>query len=894
MMFPKRFSLRSLGCGFLAFGVGWLGACAGESGASVPASGSGETALLPSPLDAGTHALAATQDWPVELVQQGSAYEFRVASPHPVTFRIDTQHPDALRGLLRVEELHSGSIPVDGAGFLFREDSGEIRNPQWLSQQAQVSTVAQVDGSSLRIEVRYTMPVSQGGRILEGAFELSVQGKALAVRVWDRDESLEADSSFAGVHLGSESQVAYAQDLRLPYMIAYPVTLFSTSMGERRFLAKGVDWSRSHGTVPPDPQFEDVEIDGDRVDRNQRIDYVPHSGGELNAPVEETFWVVVSDQVEDTFVDTAAQPSPYWSVMAERTSVLFSRRTPWEEQRELLDLLDLWGLEQLAVYDFWWWSNQLHLFEEQVQTHQWVPAYDEGEFIAYAGRARELGYLFGVYTLYGINRMFPNHDVTDGVLDWTGDRLVRISPDRVLGHSLREDTAIRSLYGTSLAFTDVWGHEHPGVVVDHEDGQDDKAKTIRSALIEKRRVFRQMQDLHAGPVLSEGSGALFEPARQHEILHAGFVDSNQGSLNTGAQQDLQSLDPESGKTPERWWVMPDYAQRVKRRVLVDHGLGFYDRFFHSAQTPLATELLDKYRLYELTYGCASFIQTTGPVNGTEMGQPNNRLYFADHIKEYYLMQGFQEERLKSPVHSIHYWTGDRYQTANERLRESRNPLGALEDFRDPKIRIVLASGLVLYLNHSSEDWEVTYQGDRFLLGEDGWFAGSPSTGAISFSGIPLDAQGPAGQHRIDYALVPGQWELLDGRGVVAGYQGLANPNEEKRLYVRNEVRGITLEETVRHRILVHQGAAQACVALTLSGPSSFPVGSYARLPVRAEYSGGAKRPFSALLGQWSSSDRAVARVNQAGVVEALSTGNAQIRFDPQGLPFSATWTVRVP
>lgn len=108
------------------------------------------------------------------------------------------------------------------------------------------------------------------------------------------------------------------------------------------------------------------------------------------------------------------------------------------------------------------------------------------------------------------------------------------------------------------------------------------------------------------------------------------------------------------------------------------------------------------------------------------------------------------------------------------------------------------------------------------------------------------------------------------------------------------MRGITLEETVRHRILVHQGASQACLGLTLSGPSSFPVGSYARLRVRAEYSGGAKRPYSALLGQWSTSDRAVARVNQAGVVEALSAGSAQIRFDPLGLPFSATWTVRVP
>ncbi len=830
----------------------------------------------PTPLNARFLPKGAQAEGTMVLVDLDPIYEFRYEGDETLVYRIDTSDANLQKGLLRVEETTLGVWPITQAGFSFRTSGGNIISPVQLAEGATVEFSKHVLGDSLVLQYRETYFGNHAK-----TYEIRGVGKALELHVFDANESTHALGNYAGFEFGPVEGADTPYDLRIPFMISTPVTRFSANDGNGAFVATQTDWSRSNSTVPAWPFLESVKTTASTIDRGAALEYAVNTAGSLNAPLDETIWILATRDLEATFPETEAIPSPYRKSLVGRTVGLFSRRTPWDEQKQLVDLLDTWGMEHMAMYDFYWWSATLWPFAGQEQTHQWTPAHNEFDFIPYSTHYRDLGYLFGCYTLYGSNPSQPMFTETDGIIDWSRTRLVRISPDRVITHSLREDTVMRTRYQTSMSFTDVWGMEHPAVVADHEVGQLDKAKTCSEALAAKRKVYRQMQEIHQGPCLSEGSGANNGVHRQFELLSAGFVDSTQSSINTGAGVDLQELTSNHPLTPENWWVMPDYALRVINRLQVNHGNGFYDRFFFNSQTPFPEGDLDHYRITEITYGHSSFFQTTGPINGTEVGEPNNRIFFADHIKEYYLMQALQREYLSSKVGEISYWKDGVFLDAEAILRTSNHPEGPMEEFRNPQIRIRYANGLELHLNHASTNWAISSHGRDYILPENGWVGSNSNTGLLAFSAIPDHPKASTPGIRIDYCKAPNWYELLDGRGAINEFDGTWNPNPEKLLYVRNHVRELTIEEGVRRRILVDQGIRPNITSLQLDGPNSYGVGDRAKLSPTATYSNGSSCEYSYLLGQWLSSQPLVAKVNSAGVVTGLSAGFSTITFKSQ-------------
>ncbi len=845
------------------------------------------------PLGARSDALEATLDIAPgvgRLLVDPPRYTFEFVGDETLRYVIDTSHPDVAGGLLRVHETTTGALPVAEGGFRYRTFDGFERSAVWLRENAVTTLETRVVGETLQLDYADTI----GDVTNERRMEFRLVGRSLEVRLHSLDGDLDPNDNYAGIEPGPVMNVPSPEVLRIPYMIAEPVTRFDALDGGKAFVNVQPDWARSSGGRVDMPQLDATVVTNDTTFAGRRIRYLGGIGQQLATPVDETFFITVTRRFEATFPETEAEPSPYRDLLASRTTAVFSRPgVTWDEKREHLAQFQSFGMDHMALYDFWWWSQSTQGSVDQTPTHVWTPAVDEGGCIAMGAEAKAAGTLFGLYTLYDINDSQPFHDPTDAVIRAEGDAQTRIAPARALAQSAREDGTMRDRYQTSISFTDVFGFEHPGTVVDFDPNDTTKGKTIAATLADKRALYRQMQEIHEGPNLSEGSGSLQRLRRQFEILSAGYCDSTQASINGGSQADIQDLQPDDPSAPVNWWVMPDYALRVINRLQANHGNGFYDRFFVDSLTPLRDGLLDQYRIYEITYGHASFFQTTGPIDGTSGLGLNNRLYLHDMAKEYYLCQGLQAEYLRHPIVDIDYLMAGEFRTANEVLLASTNPSGALDDFRDPKIRLRYSNGLEIHLNHGAAPWEgIEVEGELFDLPEDGWIAVNPSSGLLAFSAIPRDAAGVPSGARVDYCRAPGRYEMFDGRGLATAYGGLSHGGQPGGLLVRNDVRGLLLVEQADQSIEVIDQGAPSLQSISVQARPSIVVGDWTRARAMGSYAGGATEEVSHVLGEWISSDPNVARINSAGVVEGVSEGTASLTFRYSGIE-SAAWPVRV-
>jgi len=826
------------------------------------------------PLDAALIPVGSLAEGTTEAsTADGVVFRFSFVGDESITYVIDTADAALQSGLLKVTEETTGAEPLAGAGLRYRDASGDPHPSPWLSNTAEVTlTSVGLTNGLLTLDYSNVLP---NGTERSHRYEVELVGKALKVRVLDPNAGLEGADNFSGFDLGWAEEINDPVALMIPYMISTPLAKFTSTVdGSDAFFTTQTDWSRSSApnyNQPWSPTSVDVTPSSIRNSYSFRYDLSIQGG--LTASLDETFWVLVTRELSDTFPETEANPSPYRGTLAGRPVVLFSSpNTDWLGYLEQINLFDSWGMDNLALYYFYWWSDAQPppgSSPPQVPSHIWVPARDEFNFFDLVDRSNDLGYLHGYYTLFSMNANQAHHDPEDACLD-ADSRPAGMAPARALAHSLREDGEMRTRYGTSLSFSDVLGYRHPRKRTDYDNTDTTRSKRIADVLADKRALFQQMQDIHEGPALSEGSIATL--GSNYELLFAGFVDSTEATINGAGGAKASDMDVNDPRAPENWWVVPDYALEVTNRTQAPHSNGFYGRFYASLDNtffPLSDARMDSYRIYSITYGKTGYFHSNGPINGQ-----GNLMAYADMIKEYYLMAGLQQDYLSSTIDSVVYWIDGTPRDLQTVLLESTatNPL---DDLRDARIQQTWQSGLLVYLNHSDSNWDgLEIDGVSYILPENGWVAHNPNTGFLAFSAIP-EALASTGQ-RIDYALVPSRYEMLDGRGTAVDYGGLSSSTGW--LVVANQFRGISLAEDADGVITTEQVSEPQVVAIELRGPDLIEPGHLTLLQAWATTDTGANQEFSYVHGDWSSSNPAVATVNRAGVVEALTEGTSDISF----------------
>ena len=597
----------------------------------------------------------------------------------------------------------------------------------------------------------------------------------------------------------------------------------------------------------------------------------------------------MTSKVHEAFLAPTQIASPYRELLTNRMVLLLNGESSMSNYPPFWEKLDLWGVDNIAAYFFVGWSSGAADPPTNHMGPDWWPPADPTGFATALQGTTTKGFLVGAYNTYGIQPATAPANVNDPALiarDVSGAAkldqffgLPMVATTASAVHAARESALLRAA-GATMGYLDVMTNATPtrGADGDHVDQRVGSpwAKSLRQACADQREWMRDLQETYQGPLLGEGSHIV--DGSNFELLWAGFCDSVQRSLNVGTNIDPWTL-PNNRRgwalSPTGWPVVPEIEWRVFAPIQVNHGNGFPERFFSPPDGPdfvtatgpiypMTERMLDRNRVYEITYGKAAFLQTSGNPNGI-----GNTHTYAQFLSQYYMTNALQSRYTQGQPTSIEYWNGGTWKTFQRILED----VDSLEPFRNARIRLLFANGLEIVVNHAEAAFPVTIGGVAYSIPEDGFVARQASTGFLAFSAIPPGTGGA----RIDYCIDPAAYEYFDGRGVVGGYGAQSTPFAG--VAFTNYTRGRTFREDTGTNAIVQVGTSSAPALLrveVLPAANVLPAGGRKGLRAVAVYANGARRDVTKLV-TWTSNSSSIATVNSGAAVTANAPGTTVIR-----------------
>ena len=839
----------------------------------------------------------------VTVGQTGSVYWLRFSGDETIEYRIDTAIPEVREGIIRIHEASSDSWPLHYAQVFFRDPAGETHSGYWLRTFAHLDSVT-VGTDSVVFD--FTDDISSyGWGVHHRRYTYELEGKNLRIRVEDRDKKTAYKGNYAGVYLAQTEGTEDPRYIEMQGALMSGITMFRNG-GQSWFVTQMLDLYATNAAgyvidrqAPGGSSFINNIWTG-------HTNYKPTSGNNTNCGwLDDTYNLTVSSRLRDVLVAPSQGPSPYRGLLTGRTMINLAGSS-WQSYSQYWPLLEQWGMDEVAGYFFSWSAPVPGSGGAANIGPTWHPANDPGNFASMVQSGVARGYLLGGYMAFNLLPGYTpgyaydsSHIARDqnGNWKWTvqSPAYPTIAESASRFHAERETQLFKQHYGGNLAYLDIQSYASPsgGSDGDHLDQTFGApwARNLSTAIRDRKKWITKMQDTLEGPLVGEGS--ISGAGSNLEFLWAGYVDSVQRCINTGGSEYAANLPAGSPMAPTNWPVIPEYEWRVMARIQANHGNGFPDRFFGRSDGPGMVDMntgqpiypmtepaLDRYRLYEITYGKTAFFGSVGSGNGF----PSNGMYHADMIKEHYMMNALQELYYGGRVRTIQYMWNGSLQPFEAIFQQT----GTTDSFRHPQLRVTFSNGLEMWLNHSTTPWNVTVAGVSYTIPEDGFVCAQPSTGFVSFSAA---APGTGGQ-RIDYCYAPHRYEFFDGRGAVGGY-GNISTGGTNRLRLQNFVHERTVWENSSGGIQTSQGTPPACVRVDVL-PSNIEVikGKRAGFRAIATYSNGAVRNVTSLV-DWSTANGGVAQINDGAALTGTGFGQTQVSVTSfQGAPVvPATVTV---
>jgi hypothetical protein len=843
----------------------------------------------------------------VTVSQSGSVYTLRFDGDETIQYQIDLSQPLVAQGLIRVYEASSDCWPRYDAALGYRDGNGLEHSIGFISGYATLTGQSMTSDSVILDFTDDFTSFGEGIRHRRTTFRL--HGKMLSIRVQDMDQSLSYRRNYIGVLPGTSEGFDSPQILPLMGAISTPTIHFRN--GSKHYYFSDIldfantnasDYGQSQNPKKPGATTTSLAYNFQTWDM-----YKPLSDNQsIAAPVDDTFQITISSTVSDTFVTPTHTASPYRTLLTDRMVLLLGSNI-WANYPPLWNQLDQWGMDNIAGYFFDWTAELPDPPSPTNVGPDWWPPVDPSGFTTAMLQGVAKGYLLGAYNAFNLmptSAPVGVYDPSQIARDQNGAPKMSLQYAGIPAiastasglHAASEGASLHSNAGASMAYLDVQTYASPtrGADADHVDQTVGSpwAKTLKQAIADQQTWMRDMQDLFQGPLLGEGS--INGYGSNYEFLWAGYCDSTQCVLNTGSGiPNAQIPNTHRGKllSPTGWPVTPEIEWRIFAPLQVNHGNGFPERFFSPPDGPsmvtpaglpiypMTTPALDRYRIFELTYGKSGFAQSNGLVSlsGSYMSNP-------DLVREYHMTNALQARYTQNPPTRIEYLDGGAFK-GFQRIVEVTN---SLDSFRDPKIRLTFANGLVMWLNHNAAPWNVTANGIAYTIPEDGFVAAQPSTGFVCFSAIPPGTGG----NRIDYCLAPESYEFFDGRGVVGGYGGQSTSSNGASWTAFT--RGRTFHETGIDTIVQVGPSSPPTLLHVEVRPPSVSIPALARVGFQAFaiYSNGSQRDVTKLV-TWSTGAPSVATVNNGAALTAINPGQTTVSVSAyQGAPVvPATVTV---
>jgi hypothetical protein len=837
----------------------------------------------------------------VTRVLPDPTYLMHFSGDEQIEYQINPRDLWVKHGAIRVYEKYSDAWPIDRGGVGWRDATGTAYGTPFLEGYCILTAQSSTSNS-----VTFDYTDSYEG-IHHRRHTYTLEGKSLRIRVQDLDQNHAWRSNYCGLLLGATRDTESPKYLPMQGALGTPIAMYRNGTAHY-FLGNMLDLYSSNAAnwVLDQQGHLSPTATSFRFNVSTFPYYNQTSTGEVCAPLDDTVNITVSSKVGDVFVTPTQGPSPYRELLEGRTMALFAGPA-WAPYNQLWDKFAQWGIDEIAGYYFTGWTSRaIDPPLNQNAGPDWYPAVDPANFTSMVAAGKAKGSLLAAYMAF--NELPPG--ASPSVYDPTHIAKTNLGAYKVGAqtgfpsiaatasavHAVRESSLARANYGLNMAYLDIQTYASPsgGADGDHIDQMQNSgwARTLSAAIRDQKAWMKRISDIYEGPLVGEGS--ISTRAASNEWLWAGYCDSVQRVIN--ADTGVQASNAPLGSTfaPTTWPVIPEYEQRVFSRLQCNHGNGFGDRFFSrndgpacvnmttgATVYPLTETALDRYRVYEITYGKSAYIMTNGPYDGPT----GNYMHYADIIREHYLMNALQTLYFEGATRSILYMHNGVLKTFEAILFETEDTA----TFTDPQIRIAFNNGLEIYVNHSTIPWIVTVGGTTYTIPEDGFVARQNGTGFLCFSAIPPTTGG----QRIDYCYAPNRYEFFDGRGVVNGYAGI-DTGGLKRVRVRNFVHGTTVWELSNGDIQTSQGVVPTVVRIDVV-PSVLTLSPTSRLGLKAmaTYSNGAVQNVTTLV-TWSSSNSTIARMNRGAAVTAVAPGTTTLNITPYGggQVFPATITVQ--
>ena len=682
-----------------------------------------------------------------------------------LTWELDLGHPDNSRGRLTLRELESGRYPVAGAGLYYRDDEGRLYEPRLFGQVGAVTEITHTllpagQGPGLRLDITESLD----GEIHRKRYTIRMVGRALELRAQSLDGTVEPGlGGYAGFSVGDIEGAQDSVSLRLPYMDAVPVTM----LDHRWFVSSLIDYPRSGAgaLLPRGPEILPGAV------ANEVLAFYPPDAAGRSRAVDETVWITLSPEIEDSFAVPDGAPARHRSSLLGSAHVMLGGRATRAADAALeadwLREMRGWGLDDLVLHRSDWrdpaLSPPMHAAPTPATAFEDLTQAAEGRLAATLALTLTAGACPDASN--------PRYDPADRVIGPDGlpkpagryacaaggsveAWLLAPNAAERIGADLGRSLAASGFGALELADLAAFnpGYAWPGAddnVLDRSPRPNHPA-TVGDAIQSYKRLFQSLQ-IVIGPVFSPGGSGLWE--RGYDSFYAGYLDGAARGLSTGA------IDPSAG---DDYLVLPDYELSVVRPRMIGYGMGDYARFFGDpdgrlagAGRALSPSEIDSWRATSLAYGHASAWQlgTTALAQGAP-----DFLSRAEQVKDYYLMRGLQQRYLNAELLAVTY-AGD---AGEQRLS------GALArdyDLARPRLHLGYAGAggrLDIWINHGQGDWTVEAGGQPYQLSENGWLA----LGEDGLLGYSARVEG----RRVDYLRVA-EYRLMDGRGQATDFEG---------------------------------------------------------------------------------------------------------------------------
>ena len=853
-----------------------------------------------------TGATAAGQ---TSLTFANNVYSFTFSGDEVLTYQLDMNDPMVHGGMLRIHELSSDCDPIDTGGVIYRDTAGNYW-PSSLNYTSTTLTSATMSGTTLTLDFLLNHNGSHPFR-----YEIRMLGKELRIRASDPTGNLNLSNNFSGLAFGLSTGVDHPVPIRMQGALAQPITMFRTQTpsGTAHFYtANFLDMHQSNasdyridGLVSPT-----IGPDSTTYCLDTPAFYNKLTNGKLAAPLDDTILLVVSSKIRDVLLDSTAPISPYHSLLSNR---MFFDGTDklWPDYDQLFDLYNSLGMYNLAGYFFFQWTSSVVDFPATSSVGpDWTPAFDATHFQSMIQHGNASGIVLGAYTAFNCLPPTAPASVTNPaeiVKDSNGiDKTYFGLGFPLLGveasgqHALSEAAKLKAI-GVNAAYLDIQTY---GSVSKSPDGGhiDQKStspwsKTMRQGQAAQAGWFESLRDTLSGPLIGEGS--IGDVNTNMEFLYYGHVDSTQRAINTGVAADAWTLPAGSPYAPTNWPIIPEYEWRVAAKNQVNHGNGFYHRFFGPSDgptvvmndgqpiLPLTQDAMDLYDAFLISYGHAGFLITSGVqyTGGPEITD-EGYLTHAAAAQTYFMTNALQSLYYASPIATIRYLYNGDWKSFEQVMAATES----LDSFRHIPIMLFFQNGLRIYVNHGSVPLTIKDRSVNYTLpAKTGWYATMGNGWFVAFSAIPPGT----GNNRIDYCKATGQYEYFNGRGQVSGYGSLSTP--VKRSTWKVTPTNLSVTEDGSGILTSTLGTPPNLTAIKIL-PDSFPLaaGERAGLKAIAIFDNGGVMDLTTVL-HWYSSQPGVATVNEAGVVTAISSGDTKIvATDPTGSVLSVPITLSVP